>query len=101
MTYQSVCTMAWNHINSGGCGAERLAYDPSKGGNNQARHLRDVLGLDALKDRVYWLRLPIWDKLSAKRIIVDWPIKLANETIQRDLQAHPNKYDIGKMDPES
>ena len=100
LTYASVCTLAWYHTESGGLGAERIAYDPSKGGANQARHLRDVLGLHKLKDRLYWVKLPVWDKLTAKRIIVDWPIKLANETIQRDLEVHPAKYDLAKLPPD-
>jgi hypothetical protein len=49
---------------AGASGVSDLAMDPSKRGDNHARHIRKVLELVTVLEKLYYVRIPVWDKVS-------------------------------------
>ena len=94
-----LCTTAWKHTRSGGRGTPDLGVNPASKGQNHARAARRALGLNVVRQTIYFIMLPIWDWDTQSRVVAKFPIRLPHELLAEDFLKRPEKYCMKKIDP--
>ena len=98
LSSKDVCSMAFTHQMSGGCGCADIMLDPDKKGENHTRHLRTALSLNDTKETVYFVQTWIWDDAEGDRKQTYIPVRLPHEVLALDFERRPHLYDIAAVD---
>lgn len=91
---KGVCTIAYLATAAGARGVGDLAMDPKKPGQHHADLIEKALG--ANKKNLYKGRVPIWDKATNERIVVDFPVRLPHEAFAREFEANPDEFKVSE-----
>ena len=90
MTADDVCTAAYLSSGAGAVGVADLGVDPLAKGGNAARKITRALGWNP--DRLYWSKIPMWDKKSHKRVFLDFPMHPVHESFSSHCQRAPDDF---------
>ena len=98
-TNVQLCTCAFFHTLSNGLGLKDLCADPSSGGRNHARKVRDALKIDQMfQAEMTTVAVPLYDRKRNCRTIIDLPMRDPRHALQQAINRNPRLYDVQYVD---
>jgi hypothetical protein len=96
---QKLCSAAWYHMASGGCGLDDLALDPrvERPTGHYNAFIKLVLGREFGDPSLSYISTPMYDKRNACRSNVMVPIMRPTEAMSQYLLGHQNAVDANDL----
>jgi hypothetical protein len=82
MSAELLCEISWWHKHAGGCGLDEYAVKPNASWNVTERVQR-MLAREYTSPDLFYIGVPVFDKLSGRRIQMDIPVRPPHEVLAK------------------